>query len=54
MYAGRSRKSIMFTSAGAHLGCAVEEDQLTLEGGFVHASAAGAGAGIRDDFQDVR
>ena len=55
VYTGRlvERKSIMFTSLGAYLGCAIKRSACTGRRLCVHVSAARAGTGIRDDFQDL-
>ena len=48
------RSSIMLTSHGAHLECAVVVVKLALEGGCMHISTARTCFSVEDDLQDVR
>ena len=44
----------MFASLGAHLGGALKEGELALEGGGVHVCTAGANSGRGDCFYNIR
>ena len=48
------RKTIMFASLGAHLGGAIKEGELALEGDGMHVGTAGEKSGCGDGFYSIR